>query len=267
MIHVPNFDPVALQLGPLQVHWYGLMYLLGFWAVWWLALRRSRSPYAPFRAEQISDLLFYCVLGVILGGRLGYTLFYGLPGFLADPLSLLRIWQGGMSFHGGLLGVAVAVALFARRQKLPFLHIGDLVAIVVPAGLMFGRIGNFINQELWGAPSDLPWAMLFPADPEQLPRHPTMLYEALLEGPVLLALLWWYGRRQRPLGALSGLFLLLYGSFRALVELLRLPDAHIGYLAFGWLTMGQLLCVPMLLMGGWLMLSAPRRGPFLAGRS
>lgn len=264
MIKHPGFDPVAVQLGPLKIHWYGLMYLVGFWTTWWLALRRGRQPHSRFSAEQISDLLFFSIVGVIAGGRLGYILFYNFKAFIADPSILLRVWEGGMSFHGGLLGVIIAVIAFARSRRMPFLYVADFVAVVVPAGLFFGRIGNFINQELWGAPSTLPWAMLFPLDVAQLPRHPSMLYEAVLEGPVLLACLWICGRRPRDLGLLSGLFLLLYGCFRFLVEFVRLPDAHIGYLAFGWLTMGQLLCVPMLAVGAGLMLTARRRGRFAA---
>lgn len=252
----PDFDPVALHVGPLQIHWYGLMYLAGFAGAWWLAVRRGRQPHSVFSEQAISDLLFFAVLGVVLGGRIGYTLFYNLPGFLADPLELFRIWQGGMSFHGGLLGVIIAMALYARMRKLSFFYVADFVAVVVPFGLFTGRIGNFINSELWGAPTTLPWAMIFPNDPEQLPRHPSMLYEALLEGPLLLAILWWFGSRPRPQMALSGLFLLLYAVFRALVELVRLPDAHIGYLAFGWLTMGQLLSLPMFLAGAVLLVLA-----------
>jgi len=259
MIRHPGIDPIAISLGPIKVHWYGLMYLFGFWTAWWLALRRGRMPHARFAPDQVSDLLFYGVVGVILGGRIGYTLFYNLHGFLQDPAEIFRIWEGGMSFHGGLLGVISAMALFARSRRMPFLYVADFVAVVVPAGLFFGRIGNFINQELWGAPTDLPWAMVFPHDPSQLPRHPSMLYEAILEGPVMLATLWWFGLRRHGLGAIAGLFLLLYGSFRWLVEFVRLPDEQIGYLAFGWLTMGQILSLPMLLLGAWLLFGARRR--------
>lgn len=261
MIKHPNFDPVALQLGPLKVHWYGLMYLLGFWGTWWLAVKRGRSTHAPFPAIAVNDLLFYCVVGVILGGRIGYTLFYNLGDFLADPVELFRIWRGGMSFHGGLIGVIVAMMRFARSRQLTFFYVADFVAVVVPLGLFFGRIGNFINQELWGAPTDLPWGMLFTHDPQQLPRHPSMLYEAILEGPVMLAILWWYGSRARPRMAISGLFLMLYATFRSLVEFVRLPDAHIGYLhGTSWFTMGMQLSVPMLLLGALLLGLAYGRG-------
>ena len=248
LVH-PNFDPVALDLGPLQIHWYGLMYLVAFYGCWYLAVRRGRSPHLPFTSQAVSDLLFFVAMGVILGGRIGYTLFYNFGAFIDDPLEIFKIWNGGMSFHGGLLGVIAAVWLYARSRKLGFFSVMDFVAIVVPFGLLAGRIGNFINAELWGAPSSLPWAMLFANDPDQLPRHPSMLYEAFLEGAVMLALLWWFSSRPRPAMSISGLFLLLYGSFRTLVEFVRLPDAHIGYLAGGWLTMGMVLCVPMILTG------------------
>lgn len=248
LVH-PDYDPVALSLGPVQVHWYGIMYLIGFYGFWWLAVRRGRSAHMPFSAQAVSDLLFFGAIGVILGGRIGYTLFYNLPEFLADPVEIFRIWRGGMSFHGGLLGVIVAVWLYARTRKLTFFYVMDFVAVAVPFGLFTGRIGNFINAELWGAPSSLPWAMVFPTDPERLPRHPSMLYEALLEGLVMLAILWWFSSRPRPAGAVCGLFLVLYAVFRSLVELVRVPDEHIGYLAGGWLTMGQVLSLPMLIVG------------------
>jgi phosphatidylglycerol---prolipoprotein diacylglyceryl transferase len=259
LVH-PAFDPVALHLGPVQIHWYGLMYLLGFYGCWYLAVRRGRSEHLPFAATAVSDLLFFVALGVILGGRIGYTLFYNLPAFLADPVEILRIWRGGMSFHGGLLGVIAAVVLFARTRRVPFFRVMDLVAVVVPFGLLTGRIGNFINAELWGAPSNLPWAMVFPTDPDRLPRHPSMLYEALLEGLVMLAILWWFSSRPRPAGAVCGLFLVLYGLFRSLVELVRVPDAHIGYLAGDWLTLGMLLSAPMWILGLGLMAWAYTRG-------
>lgn len=259
MLKHPDFDPVALSLGPIQIHWYGLMYLLGFYGCWFLALRRGKSAHMPFPAAAVSDLLFFVAMGVILGGRVGYTLFYNLPAFLADPLEIIRIWKGGMSFHGGLLGVIAAVWLYARANKRGFFAVMDFVAVVVPFGLLMGRIGNFINAELWGAPSSLPWAMVFPTDPDHLPRHPSMVYEALLEGAVLLAILWWFSSRPRPPMVISGLFLILYGLFRSLVEFVRVPDAHIGYLAWGWVTMGQLLCVPMLLTGALLLVLAYRK--------
>lgn len=264
MLTHPGFDPIALTLGPLKVHWYGLMYLIGFYGCWYLAIRRGRSAHFPFPAPAVSDLLFFAAMGVILGGRIGYTLFYNLPVFLHDPVEIFRIWKGGMSFHGGLLGVIFAVWLYARTRGLPFFLVMDFAAIVVPFGLFTGRIGNFINQELWGAPTTLPWGMVFPADPEHLPRHPSMLYEAFLEGLVLLGILWWFSSRPRPAGAVCGLFLVVYGTFRILVEFVRLPDAHIGYLAFGWVTMGMVLSVPMILVGAVTMGLAYRQQPVSA---
>lgn len=255
MIIHPNFDPVAIQLGPVAIHWYGLMYLAGFAGGWWLGVRRGRLPHWNWSEQRVSDLLFYVALGVILGGRLGYTFFYNFGAFVADPLVILRIWEGGMSFHGGLLGVVVAYLLFARHQKLDPFVVGDFAAPLIPIGLFTGRIGNFVNGELWGRPTDLPWGMVFAHAPTPEPRHPSMLYEAFLEGVVLFAVLWWFGSKPRPRMAVAGLFLLLYGVFRGAVEFVRLPDAHIGYLAGGWLTMGMLLSAPMILAGalmlGW----------------
>jgi phosphatidylglycerol:prolipoprotein diacylglycerol transferase len=258
LVH-PNFDPVALSLGPVQIHWYGLMYLIGFYGCWFLAVRRGKSAHMPFSGPAVSDLLFFTALGVILGGRIGYTLFYNLPTFLKDPVEIFRIWKGGMSFHGGLLGVIAAVWLFARTRKLTFFYVMDFVALVVPFGLLTGRIGNFINAELWGKASNLPWAMVFPTDPDRLPRHPSMLYEAFLEGFVMLVILWWFSSKPRPPAAVCGLFLILYGTFRSIIEFVRVPDAQIGYLAGGWLTMGQVLCIPMLLTGAFLMVWAYRK--------
>ncbi|KTG16161.1 MULTISPECIES: prolipoprotein diacylglyceryl transferase [unclassified Guyparkeria] len=255
----PAIDPVALQIGPLAIHWYGLMYLFGFAGAWALARLRARRPDWPINPVQVDDLLFYSALGVILGGRIGYMLFYQ-PGMLIDsPLSLFAIWDGGMSFHGGLLGVLVAMALYARAQGLAFFTVTDFIAPLVPIGLFFGRIGNFINAELWGSPTTLPWGMVFPgAGPE--PRHPSMLYEAFLEGLVLFLLLWLFSMKPRPRMAVSGLFLLGYGTFRFAVEFVREPDAHIGYLAGGWVTMGHILSAPMIVAGLALLAWAYRRG-------
>ena len=244
----PFIDPVAITLGPIRLHWYGLMYLVGFLAFWWLGSLRARRPDSPLRPQQVSDLLFWGVLGVIVGGRLGHVLFYNLESLAHDPLIVLRVWEGGMAFHGGLVGVLVVAWWYARRIGEPFLRLGDFVAPLVPIGLGAGRIGNWINGELWGKPTDLPWAMVFPAA-DYLPRHPSQLYQAFLEGAVLFSVLWVVSRKPRPTGLVSGLFLLLYGTFRFLVEFVRVPDAHIGYLAFGWLTMGQLLSVPLILAG------------------
>lgn len=254
----PRIDPVAVSIGPLQLHWYGLMYLVGFVVGWLLGRLRARRPGSGWTPVEVDDLLTCVMLGVIVGGRLGYAIFYDLPAFLADPLEIFRIWHGGMSFHGGLLGAAAAFFWFARSRKRSFLQVSDFVAPLVPQALFFGRLGNFINGELWGKVSDAPWAMVFPgAGP--LPRHPSQLYEALLEGLLLFVALWIYSATPRKPGAVSGFFALGYGLARFLVEFVRVPDAHLGYLAFGWLTMGQVLCLPLMGVGLWLLLRpAPR---------
>ncbi|WP_018955095.1 prolipoprotein diacylglyceryl transferase [Thioalkalivibrio sulfidiphilus] len=244
----PFIDPVAISLGPLSIHWYGLMYLVGFAGFWWVGRIHARKPWSPVKPEQVGDMLFYGVIGIIVGGRLGYILFYNFDAWLADPAMLLRVWQGGMSFHGGLIGALVASWLYARKVNARFFEITDFIAPLACIGLGTGRIGNWINGELWGKPTDLPWAMIFPAA-DMLPRHPSQLYQAALEGLALFTILWLFSRHQRPVAAVSGLFLIGYGVFRFLVEFVRLPDAHIGYLAFGWLTMGQLLTLPMILAG------------------
>jgi phosphatidylglycerol:prolipoprotein diacylglycerol transferase len=260
MLTHPGFDPIAIKLGPLAVHWYGLMYLLGFGLFWWFGVRRACMPHVNWPRDRVGDLLFYGVMGVILGGRVGYTLFYNLPAFLHDPLILFRMWEGGMSFHGGLAGVLVAFWLFARHHQLTYFEVADFAAPMVPLGLFTGRIGNFINGELWGAPTSLPWGMVFARAPTAEPRHPTMLYEALLEGLMMFAILWWFSSKPRPRMAVSALFLLLYAAFRTFVETMRLPDAHIGYLlGTGWLTMGMVLCLPMWIGGFVLLLIAYRR--------
>jgi len=265
MIH-PDIDPVAIHLGPLAIRWYGLMYLLGFWGAWWLSLKRARLPHIQWPEERVGDLLFYVVMGVILGGRIGYTFFYNVDEqghliFLSDPLVIFRIWEGGMSFHGGLIGVITAYFIFAWQRKLNVFDIADFAVPVIPIGLFTGRIGNFINGELWGAPTTLPWGMVFQhAGPE--PRHPSMLYEAGLEGVMMFAVLYWFGSKPRPRMALSGLFLVLYACSRVLVEFVRTPDKQLGYL-FGtdWITMGMTLSVPMFLVGSlFLLLAYTRRG-------
>jgi phosphatidylglycerol---prolipoprotein diacylglyceryl transferase len=254
----PDISPVAFTLGPLQVRWYGLMYLGGF-AIAWLGMRaRARHGRAPIDVVRVDDLVFYAALGVIIGGRLGYMLFYNLPTLVSDPLSIVAVWRGGMSFHGGFLGVLIAMALFARRVELPFFAVMDFIAPWVPPGLGLGRIGNFINGELWGkvARADAPWAVMV----DGVPRHASQLYEAFLEGLVLFIVLWSYSRRPRPLMAVSGLFALCYGLFRIMIEFVRLPDAQLQYLAFGWLTMGQVLSLPMVLGGAFLIYFGYRRG-------
>ncbi len=280
MLTYPDIDPVIFSLGPFDLywigeigpfdlHWYGLMYLAGFSISWLLMRYRADRIGLEKRPHYIDDLIFYGALGVILGGRVGYVLFYGLARLISDPLYLFRIWDGGMSFHGGLIGVLIAMWWFARRIDRSFFELTDFIAPMVPVGLLAGRIGNFINGELWGGPSDLPWAMRVPCGrfPEacagsssgfSAALHPSQLYEAGLEGLLLFLILWVYSRRPRPLMAVSGLFLAGYGLFRFAVEFVRMPDAHIGYLAFGWFTMGQLLTLPMLAAGAVLITVAYR---------
>ncbi|MFZ5594698.1 MAG: prolipoprotein diacylglyceryl transferase [Pseudomonadota bacterium] len=250
MLTYPNIDPIALDLGPIKVHWYGLMYLVGFAAAWWLGRLRASRPGSLWNAEQVSDMVFYGALGAVLGGRIGYILFYDLPVYLHEPLKMLKIWEGGMSFHGGMIGVLVAMWLLGRKTHKTFFQVTDFLAPLVPIGLGAGRIGNFINGELWGKVSDAPWAMVFPSPQAgELPRHPSQLYQAFLEGMVLFLILWFFSRKPRPAMAVSGMFLIFYGLFRFIVEFVREPDAQLGYLAFGWLTMGQVLSTPMILGG------------------
>lgn len=258
MLRYPDIDPVAFSIGPAQVHWYGLTYVAGLAFAWWLGRRRAARPDVPVAREQVDDLIFFSALGVVLGGRMGYTLFYGGERLLQDPTWLLRVWEGGMSFHGGLLGVTLAIWWFARSRGLPLAGVLDFAALLTPVGLALGRLGNFIGQELWGRPADVPWAMVFPADPLQLPRHPSQLYQFALEGLLLFLILLWFARRPRPPWALAGLFCLGYGVLRFIAEFFREPDAHIGFQAFGWLTRGQLLCLPMIALGAWLLVYAYR---------
>jgi phosphatidylglycerol:prolipoprotein diacylglycerol transferase len=255
MLEYPDFDPIAFSIGPVSVHWYGIMYLVGFAAGWGLGRLRAARPGSTWKPNDVDDLIFYAMLGVILGGRVGYVLFYGMSYWAKDPLYPLKIWEGGMSFHGGLVGVMVAIAWFAWRRRR---SVGDVFDFLVPLGgigLFAGRIGNFINDELWGKPTDVPWG--FVVDGQV--RHATQLYEAVLEGLVLFAVLWFFTARPRPRLAASGLFLLLYGTFRIFVEFWRVPDAHLEYLAAGWVTMGQVLSVPMVLAGLTLLVLAYRR--------
>jgi phosphatidylglycerol---prolipoprotein diacylglyceryl transferase len=274
MITYPEIKPVLLAVGPLKIHWYGVMYLIGFLGGWWLGRVRAAKPHSIWTPQQVDDIVFFIVLGVVLGGRIGYVLFYGFSGFLSDPLSLFRVWEGGMSFHGGLLGVLLSMWVFARRHGHTFFEATDFVAPLFPIGLGTGRLGNFINAELWGGPTNLPWGMRVPCNEAvglcsrlgmpanaaySVPVHPNQLYEFLLEGVVLFLILWIFSARQRPRMAVSGLFLLCYGVFRFCIELVRMPDIQLGYLAFGWVTMGQILSAPMILFGVLLLFMAYRR--------
>ena len=255
MIPYPHIDPVAVALGPFAVRWYGLMYVLGFLAAWFLGRLRARQKGGGWTARQVDDLLTFCAIGVIVGARLGYVLFYDLGAYLASPLDIFKLWTGGMSFHGGLAGVLIAVCFMARRTGRGFWGTVDMAALLAPPGLFFGRIGNFINGELFGRPTDSPLGMIFPAG-GPLPRHPSQIYEACLEGIILFILLWWFSSRQRPIGAISGIFALGYGISRSIVEFFREPDAHLGFIAFGWLTTGQLLCLPLIIGGICLLIRA-----------
>jgi phosphatidylglycerol:prolipoprotein diacylglycerol transferase len=257
MLLYPNPNPVAFHIGTWPVYWYGLMYLFGFLIAWALLSLRVRHS-TRVTQEQLSDLLFYSALGIIIGGRLGYVLFYDWSTFFHHPLMVFQTWKGGMSFHGGLLGVILVLFWQARKDRRPLFELTDLVAPVVPVGLGLGRIGNFINDELWGRVTDVPWAMSFPnAGPEL--RHPSQLYECGLEGVTLFVLLWLYSSKPRPAGAVSGLFLLGYGLMRFFVEFFRAPDAQIGYLWAG-ATEGQMLSLPMIVLGVALLLWAYRKG-------
>ena len=255
MFVYPEIDPIAVELGPLAVRWYGLMYVIGILGGWWLGRVQARRSWSPLTPVQVDDMVTWIALGVILGGRLGSILFYNFGDFIADPLMLFRIWQGGMSFHGGFLGVLFAMWWFGKRTGVGFWELTDFIAPVVTIGLGAGRVGNFINGELWGKVTDVPWAVVV----NGVPRHASQLYEAFLEGLVLFIVLWTFASRQRPRMAVSGLFLVGYGVSRFAVEFVRLPDAHIGYMAWGWLTRGQLLTAPMIIWGIALLVLAYRR--------
>jgi phosphatidylglycerol:prolipoprotein diacylglycerol transferase len=266
LVH-PQFNPIAIDLTkiglPIAIHWYGITYLVAFGFFLWLASRRVREPWFAAKGwtrRDIEDLLFYGVLGVVIGGRLGYVLFYKPAYYAAHPLEILAVWQGGMAFHGGLLGVLGAVWLFGRKRGRPFLEITDIIAPCVPLGLACGRIGNFINGELWGRPADpsLPWAMAFPQSGSMVARHPSPLYQFALEGVLLFVLLWIYAGRARKRGQVSGAFLVGYGILRFIAEYFREPDAFLGLLALN-MSMGQWLCVPMVAAGAALWLWAKRR--------
>jgi phosphatidylglycerol---prolipoprotein diacylglyceryl transferase len=265
MLRYPNIDPIAISLGPLKVHWYGIMYLIGFSAGWWLARYRARRPGSTWTVVDIDDLIFYCALGVIAGGRLGWCLVYGRDVIAERWLNVFRIWDGGMSFHGGLAGVIVAALIFSRVKRKNLIDVWDFLAPLPGIGIMAGRIGNFINNELWGRPTDLPWAFGVPnAQGILIGRHPSQLYEALLEGLLMFVVVWLFTTKPRPRLAPTGLFLIMYGCGRFVVEWVRLPDANIGYLVGDWLTMGMLLTVPMILLGAAFMIYAYSR-PRMSG--
>ncbi|MBI4357422.1 MAG: prolipoprotein diacylglyceryl transferase [Gammaproteobacteria bacterium] len=263
MFVMPSIDPIAFHVGPLAVRWYGLMYGIGFLGAYLLLQFRIRSPLytSTWKNYEVEDLIVYGAIGVLLGGRIGYIIFYDFFNFLKEPLRLFRVWEGGMSFHGGLLGVLLAMIFFARKFNKKFFEVTDFISPFVPIGLGTGRLGNFINSELWGKVTDLPWGIASTSG--ALPRHPTQLYECFLEGAILFLILWVYTRKERPRMAPSGLFLLGYGVFRFGVEFVRLPDPHIGYLAWGWLTLGQVLTAPMIMIGLLLIALAYGTVPYL----
>ena len=266
LVH-PQFHPVAVSLGPLQIHWYGLTYLVAFGLFLWLASLRTNQPQfasVGWTRRDVEDILFYGVMGVVIGGRLGYVLFYKPGHYLANPLEIFAVWKGGMAFHGGLLGVLGAMWWFARSRGRHFLEVTDLIAPCVPTGLASGRMGNFINGELWGRAADpsMPWAMVFPQSGLNIPRHPSQLYQFVLEGLLLFVLMWCYARKPRQLGVVSGVFLVGYGSFRFIVEYFREPDSFLGLLAFD-MSMGQWLCVPMVI-AGLVLFRLGRKGRFSA---
>lgn len=256
MLQYPDIDPVAFSLGSFKVHWYGIMYLFAFVSAWLVAMHRAKQPGALINKAQVENLITYGAFGVILGGRFGYVVFYNFDYWLTDPLWLFRVWEGGMSFHGGLLGVIVAMMIYAKRIDRSFIGLMDFVAPMVPLGLGFGRLGNFIGQELWGRVTDVPWAIVFPKamDPEGVGRHPSQLYQACLEGLLLFIIVFWFSAKPRPRGAVSGIFLIAYGTFRFATEFVREPDK--GVALVGWMTRGQLLCLPMFAVGLGLLICA-----------
>lgn len=257
MIH-HNFDPIALSLGPFPIRWYGLMYIIGIATAWFLGnyrLKHNSNKFLTINQEQFLDLILYIVFGLLLGGRLGYMLFYQTAAFIAKPWEIAYLWQGGMSFHGGLIGAVIAIVIYCYKFKQDFFVLADFIAPLAPPAFFFGRVGNFINGELWGKVTDVPWAVVFPTG-GHLPRHPSQLYEGFLEGIVLFIILWFFSKHRVPKMATTGMFCIGYGLFRSFVEFYRVPDQHIGYLALNWLTMGQLLSLPMIVFGAVLLIIA-----------
>ena len=259
MIGYPEINPVAVDLGVLQVRWYGLSYAAGIVSAILLGQLRTKASHCPIAKQQVVDLILYIAIGAIIGGRLGYTIFYNFLFYVTHPIDIFKIWEGGMSFHGGLLGSIVGLWVFSNRVKVGFWQTADFSAPLCALGFFFGRIANFINQELWGRAGDVPWAMVFPLDPQQLPRHPSQLYEAALEGLLLFVIVWLYSTKPRQSGAVSGLFLASYGVFRFFVEFFREPDKSIGYIFSDWFTMGQLLSVPLVIFGIYLLTGFARQ--------
>ncbi|NLG77684.1 MAG: prolipoprotein diacylglyceryl transferase [Xanthomonadaceae bacterium] len=279
MLTYPAIDPVIVSIGPLAIHWYGLMYVIGFAAAWLLARRRAGMPESTWRPVDVDDLIFFAAIGVIAGGRIGWLIFYGGEQVIADPITIIQIWKGGMSFHGGLVGVIVAVALFARRRGRRIADVLDFLAPLPGIGIFAGRIGNFINGELWGKPTEVPWGFVldpstlhplqrdgalqmcerFNVDPCVIQVHASQLYQGLLEGLLVFIILWVFTAKPRPRLAPSGLFLLGYGICRFLIEFVRVPDLYRGYILFDWVTMGQILSTPMILVGIALLVMAYRR--------
>lgn len=248
MFTYPNINPIALELGPIKIHWYGLMYVTGFFLAWLLGCWRARQPNSGWNKEQVGDLIFYGAVGLIIGARLGYILFYDFADLIANPLIIFKIWQGGMSFHGGLVGVVIAMLLFGRKFDKDFFTVADFIVPFLPLGLAAGRLGNFINGELWGRVTTVSWAMVFPHVDLQ-PRHPSQIYEMLGEGIFLFIILWFFSWKPKPKMAVSGLFLLAYGIIRISLEFFRQPDPQLGFISLGWMTMGQLLSLPMIIFG------------------
>ena len=264
MIQYPDINPVALQIGPLKLHWYALMYLFGYFIGGSLLFKRIKKLQLSWTKSQLENLTLYVGIGCILGGRIGYVLFYDLPYYVSDPLNIFKIWQGGMSYHGGLIGVLISIGIYAKLHKRSYFSIADLIAPVIPIGLAAGRIGNFINGRLFGKITDVPWGMVFP-DGGPYVRHPSQLYEFLTEGVLLFIILWVYSSKPRKPMKTSALFLIGYSVFRIFCEFFRQPDPQIGYIAFGWLTMGQILCIPMILAGFVLIYLSRNKAPSLCG--